>query len=94
VSFFVQNILHRKIIFIFKIRDITADKKKKKKKIGNWQESDDDEKGDTKEISDELQEMYTKSQQKLIAKSKLYEKMQKGEIEDVEDYKGETRSIT
>ena len=80
--------------FHLQIRGITADKKKKrkKKKIGDWKENDDeDENQQSTTISDELQEMYAKSQQKLVAKTKLYEKMQKGEIEDVEDYRGETR---
>ena len=37
--------------------------------------------------------MYALSQQKLLAKAKIYEKMQRGDMEDVEDYKGETRFL-
>ena len=82
------------IIYLFQLNDITkSKKKKKKKKVADWQESDEDDEQSNKNVSDETKEMYAKSQQKLLAKTKIYEKMQKGDMEDVEDYRGETRYL-
>ena len=77
-----------------KLNDITKSKKKKKKyKVGDWRESDEEDEQSNKKESDETKEMYAKSQQKLLAKAKIYERMQQGDMEDVEDYKGETRYL-
>ncbi|XP_066912575.1 coiled-coil domain-containing protein 174-like [Clytia hemisphaerica] len=80
-----------------KIHTITKSKKTKKNKVGDWKDSDDEketeESSKGKQMSDEMKEMYAKSQQKMLAKAKIYEKMQKGEMEDIQDFKGETRYL-
>lgn len=40
-----------------------------------------------------MDEAYEKAKQKMLAKTKIYEKMQSGQMEDVEDFQGETRYL-
>lgn len=80
-------------MLFFKIQEITNKKKKKKT-------TKDDKSGSTSHHASQQQqqseadlEAYEKAKQKLLAKTKLYEKMQSGQMEDVEDFRGETRYL-
>jgi len=71
-----------------KIQEITSGKKKKcKNSQGKCKEVKDNE------TSDETLQLLEQARRKLEAKSKIYDKMQKGEMEDVENIYGETKYL-
>ncbi|XP_057300125.1 coiled-coil domain-containing protein 174-like [Hydractinia symbiolongicarpus] len=72
-----------------KIQSLTGKKKKKKKD----KEIDNENKEEKETLDSETLEMLAKARQKLEAKSKIYDKMKSGEMEDFENIYGETKFL-
>lgn len=75
-----------------KIQSLTG-KKKKKKKDKEIDNENKEEKEEKETLDSETLEMLAKACQKLEAKSKIYDKMKTGEMEDFENIYGETKFL-
>merc|ERR1712224_397384 len=77
-----------------KIKDVVGKKKKKKHKSKERKDKEEEDAGtNNTETDDETLLLLQKARSKLEAKAKIYEKMERGEMEDLENKQGESKYL-